>query len=277
MPSLSDHKSQQYRKLLLLGSAKVGKTTSLVSLVKAGFELGIIDLDNLLDSFAAFCRHECPALMKNVDARTVRDKMKMTQTGPMIDGPAKAFPDAIKMIDRWKYDDVDWGVPGNWGANRILVIDSLSRFCDAAYDWAEMLTPKGKSGMYDDRAVYRMAQEGVEKVLATITSPTFETNVIVICHGMYLDEDGKTKIFPQGVGQKLSPKIPQYFPAYVRYTNDGGKRRIQLKSTPLIDLANPDPFTLTEDSLPAETGLATIFGRKVETTPSTQPKQLKRA
>ena len=35
------------------------------------------------------------------------------------------------------------------------------------------------------------------------------TNVIVIAHGTYLDlPDGTKKIFPQGVGQKLSPKIP---------------------------------------------------------------------
>lgn len=274
MPSLSDHKSLQYRKLLLLGDAKVGKTTSLVSLVKAGFRIGILDMDNLLDSFVAFCRRDCPTLLDNVDVRTLRDKMKMTPSGPLLDGPAKAFPDAIKMIDKWKYDEVDWGVPGNWGPDHILVLDSLSRFCDAAYDWAEMLTPKGKSGQYDARAVYGSAQDAVEKVLATITSPNFETNVIVICHGQYMElEDGKTKIFPQGVGQKLSPKIPQYFPAYVRYTNDNGKRRIQLKSTPLIDLANPDPFTITEDSLDVS-DLAKLFG-KVSTASNIKP--LKRA
>ena len=35
---------------------------------------------------------------------------------------------------------------------------------------------------------------------------SFATNLIVIAHGTYMDlPDGTTKIFPQGVGQKLSP------------------------------------------------------------------------
>jgi hypothetical protein len=259
MPTLAMHQSKSFRKLLLLGDAKVGKTTSLVSLVAAVFKLRILDMDNLLDPLAAFVQKECPANAGNVEYRTLRDRRKMTDAGPIIEGVPKAFPSAIKMIDRWKYNDVDLGIPGNWGAEHILIIDSLSRFCDAAYDWCETMTPRGKAGMYDARAVYGNAQDAVENVISTITSDSFETNVIVICHGLYMElEDGTTKIFPQGVGQKLSPKIPQYFPTYVRYRNQGGKRTIQLKSDPLIDLANPDPFKIP-DSLPADTGLATIF------------------
>jgi hypothetical protein len=70
--------------------------------------------------------------------------------------------------------------------------------------------------------------------------------------------DGTKKIFPQGVGKALSPKIPQYFPTYVRYKNIAGKRTIQLKSDAMIDLANGIP-TGVPDSLPVETGLATYF------------------
>lgn len=259
MTSLAAHKAKTYRKLLLLGDAKVGKTTSLVSLVSAGFKLRILDMDNLLDSFAAFVRKECPDKADNVDFRTIRDVRKMTNAGPVIVGVPKAFPAAIKMLDSWKYDDIDLGIPGNWGHDSILVLDSLSRFCDAAYDWCEAMVPKGKDGKFDGRAVYGNAQDAVENVLATLTSDAFETNVIVICHGLYQErDDGTTKIFPQGVGQKLSPKIPQYFPAFVRYINKGGKRTIELKSSPMIDLANPEPFNLPE-TLPMETGLAAIF------------------
>jgi hypothetical protein len=70
--------------------------------------------------------------------------------------------------------------------------------------------------------------------------------------------DGSTKIFPQGVGQKLSPKIPQYFPSYVRYKHKNNKRTIQLDSDMMIDLANTRPSHL-HGELPIETGLATIF------------------
>ena len=109
------------------------------------------------------------------------------------------------------------------------------------------------------RAVYGDAQDAVEMLLATLTSKTFQTNVIVIAHITYQDQaDGTTKGFPQGVGQKLSPKIPQYFPSAVLYTNKSGKRTIQTNSTPLIDLANPAPFKM-EKSYSIESGLADFF------------------
>lgn len=273
MPSLANHQSTNLVKLLALGDAKAGKTTSLVSLVEAGYKLRIIDMDNLLDSLAFFIKQKCPDKIENVEYRTLRDKRKMTPLGPVIDGAAKAFPEAIKMLDRWKFKDddgteVDHGVPADWGPEYILVLDSLSRFCDAAYDFREPLTPRGKSGEYDARATYGDAQDAVENTLATLTGKNFKTNVIVICHGQYMDQpDGTTKIFPQGVGKALSPKIPQYFPTYVRYKNTGGKRTIQLKSDVNIDLAAPRPDL--PDSLPAETGLATIFEKLREMPPET--------
>lgn len=279
MPTLDAHQSNEYVKLLLLGHAKSGKTTSLVSLAEAGYKLRILDLDNLLAPLTAAIRERCPDKLRNVEYRTIRDIRKMTDAGPTIQGVPKAFPTAIKMIDRWKYDDTDLGIPGNWGPECILVIDSLSRFCDAAYDWCEALIPRGKSGDFDGRAVYGNAQDAVENVLSTITGDAFETNVIVLCHGVYQEEDkGVIKIFPQGVGQKLSPKIPQYFPNYIRYKNLGGKRTIQLKSDPMIDLATPK--SVQDETLPLETGLATLFEKLRGTAPAiaTQPKpNLKRA
>lgn len=264
MTSLANHHSQAFVKLLLLGDSKSGKTTSLVDLVDAGYLLRVLDLDNLLDPLVAAIRARCPDKLGNVEFRTIRDERTMTDTGPVIQGMPKAFTTAIKMLDKWAYteDDgtkVDLGQPWKWGDKCILVIDSLSRLCDSAYDWREPLAPKGKSGEYDRRSVYKDAQDVVEDTLAEITSKAYETNVIVICHGVYQNlPDGTTKIFPQGVGQKLSPKIPQYFPSYIRYKNQGGIRTIQLKSDMMIDLANPDP-TQIPDTLPMDGGLGKFF------------------
>lgn len=276
MPSPKNHKSSNYVKLLLLGDAKAGKTGSLVSLVKAGYKLRILDFDNLLDFFILRLQEVCPDKIDNVDIRTLRDKRKMTPSGPMIDGPPKAFINGTMMLDNWKYKDgeteINFGKPANWGPDCILVIDSLSRLCDAAYDWREPLTPKGaKTGEADARATYGDAQDAVESMLAGLTSDAFETNVIVICHGTYMDlPDGTKKIFPQGVGQKLSPKIPQYFPSYIRYKNIGGKRTIQLESDPLIDLANPKPSAIPK-SLNVDTGLAEFFAALQEPPKSAEP------
>ncbi len=195
-----------------------------------------------------------------MEYRTLRDKYKTGPLGVTLDGPAKAFVDAMKMLDLWKYDETDLGKPKEWGPNYILVIDSLSRLCDAAYDFHDMIIKPGKSGEKDGRAVYGQAQDAVEMVLANLTSATFETNVIVICHGQYMEQpDGTSKIFPQGVGQKLSPKIPQYFPVYVRLKKSGEKRVLQLESDVMIDLAMPKLKAFDTKTLDVDTGLAQIF------------------
>jgi hypothetical protein len=264
LPSLANHQSNDFTKLLLIGEAMSGKTGSLVSLVKAGYKLRIQDYDNKLDVLKYYVQHECPDLIGNIEYVSLRDKRKTTAIGSMIDGKPKAFIEGMKLLDNWKYtnDDgteVDLGKPNDWGPDCILVIDSLSRLCDAAFDFREPLVPVGKSGERDMRAVYGDAQDAVEMLLATLTSKTFATNVIVIAHISYQEMgDGTTKGFPQGVGQKLSPKIPQYFPSAVLFTNKAGRRAIQTNSTPLIDLANPAPFKM-EKSYPIETGLADFF------------------
>lgn len=264
MPSLNHHQSQDFVKLLLIGDAKTGKTGSLISLVKAGYKLRILDLDNLLDILRYVGEKECPELLENIEYVTVRDKFKATGEGTVIDGAPKAYVAAIKLIDQWKYKaedgaDIDLGKPSSWGSDCVLVIDSLSRLCDACYDWRVPLTPTGKGGLFDGRAVYGDAQDAILNLLSALTSPGFRTNVIVIAHVQYLEQpDGTTKGFPQGVGQKLSPKIPQFFPSVVLYTRKGDRRTLQTNSTPVMDLANPKPFEMA-NSYPIESGLADFF------------------
>lgn len=278
MPSLSNHQSNDYTKLLLIGDSKSGKTGSLVSLVKAGYKLRILDLDNLLDVLKYMIQKECPELISNVEFRTLRDKRKAGSQGSVIDGAPKAWINMVKMLSNWKYTEdgveTDLGNPGEWGSDCILVVDSLSRLCDAAYDFHESIIPVGKSGDYDLRAVYGNAQADVENLVSMLTSPAMKTNLIVIAHVTYQEQPDKTtKGFPQGVGQKLSPKIPQYFPSVVLYTNKGGKRTIQTNSTPMMDLANPKPFEM-QPSYPIETGLAQFFEVLREVPKTEKPKSL---
>ena len=270
MPTLDQHQSNLLAKVLVIGDSKAGKTGGLISLLKAGYRLFILDMDNLLDILKALAMKECPELIKNVEYRTLRDERVWTPDGPKVTAP-KAYAAAVRMMQHWKYDDVDYGKPAEWGPNCIFVLDSLSRLCDAAYDFRVPLTPVGKTGQYDARAVYGDAQDAVENNIANLTSDGFATNVIVIGHVTYQTmPDGTVKGFPQGVGQKLSPKIPQYFPTVVLFEKEGGKRIIRTNSTPLIDLANPKPFEMG-NKYPIETGMAEIFevltGRKHVTQP----------
>lgn len=259
MPSLSDHQSNDFVKVLLVGQSMSGKTGALVSLVKAGYKLRIIDTDNKLAILKYIILHECPDKINNVESILVRDKYKPTVGGTMIDGKPKAWIQALNLCNEWKDGEINHGHPATWGPDYILIIDSLSRLCDACFAFHEVIIPRGKSGDFDGRAVYGNAQKDMEKFLASLTSDSMATNVVVTAHVSYQDQpDGTTKGFPQGIGQKLSPIIPQYFPSAVLFTNKNGKRTIQTNSVPLMDLANPAPFAMAP-SYPIETGLADFF------------------
>ncbi len=261
MPTLDNHQSNEYTKMLLMGDSGSGKTGALTSLVAAGYKLFILDMDNGLETLKQFVRKECPDKITNVEFRTLRDVYKSTAGGPVISGSPKAFVAALKMLDHWRYDDIDFGSPSDFGPECIVVVDSLTFLSDAAYDWAEPLVPAGKkSGERDNRAVYGMAQDATEKVLATLTGEAFKTNVIVISHVKYIErDDGKTKGYPTSVGKALSPEIPRYFNSVALCeTSPGGKRTIQTTATGMIDLKNPKPFEMLP-KYDLEDGLAKFF------------------
>jgi hypothetical protein len=259
LSSLANHQSNEFTKILLEGDSKSGKTGSLASLVLAGYKLRILDYDNGLDVLKQFVERERPALLANVEFRTLRDRRKATPAGSVIDGVPKAFVDGLKLLDRWKYGDVDLGPPGSWGPEAILIVDSLTFMSDAAYDFREPLVPRGRDGKYDNRAVYKDAQDAIENVLGLLTSESFATNVIVISHIKYIENpDGTKKGYPNSVGSALSPLIPRYWNNIFRYKNSGGKRVIETVSSAMFDLANAKPFTMPKE-VPIETGLADIF------------------
>lgn len=269
MPSLANHQSNDFTKLLLEGDSGSGKTGALASLVGGGFKLRVLDMDNGLDPLKTFILKDNPELIGNVEFRTMRDNYTAGASGPIVSKP-KAFVEAIKMLDKWKYDDTDLGNPGEWGPDCILVVDSLTFLSDAAFDWAKGMSPTAK----DPRQWYGAAQEAIEGVLGLLTSPNFKTNVIVISHIKYVDNpDGSRKGYPTSVGSALSPVIPRYFNSVALcQTSGAGKRTIQTTATAMIDLKNPRPFDMAK-SYPIETGLAEFFGvlratPKIDTKPA---------
>jgi len=252
MPSLDTLVQSTVAKLLLIGDSGTGKTGSLASLVKAGYDLFLLDYDNGWESLAAAIGRTCPERLGSVQVMTLRDKFKTTPNGPVIDGMPKAFAAGMKLLDKWE----EFGPPSKWGPTRVLVLDSLTFFCDAAFAWAESMNPTAK----DRRQIYGTAQGVVEQVLQLLTGYEFNTNVIVTAHVRYFDlPDGTKRGYPVSIGQALSPTIPRYFNSYAAcVTQPGGKRTIQTASTTMIDLKNPKSFDMAK-SLPIETGLATFF------------------
>ncbi len=259
MPSLADHQSNSFVKLLLTGDSGSGKSGALASLVCAGYKLRILDMDNGLDPLKTYVERDCPQNLGNVEFRTLRDSYKTTAAGPIVDRP-RAFVEAMKMLDNWKYinDDgtgTDLSKPSLWGPDCICVLDSLSFFSDAAFDWAQSMNPGAK----DPRQWFYSAQQAVESALALLTSASFATNVIVTAHVRYsTGDDGITKGYPNAVGSALGPTIPRYFNHWAQCLNKAGKRTIQTAATAMFDLKNTKPFTM-DKSYDLSDGLAKFF------------------
>lgn len=250
MPSLDQHQSQSFVKLLYIGHSGVGKTGSLVSLLKAGYRLRFLDMDNGLTALRKFAERECPDKLKNVDFETLRDKPKMGPLGPVVVQP-KAYVGATRLLEKWT-DGTD---PAEWGPDTVLVLDSLTAFGMAAFEWARGMNPSGK----DPRQWYFAAQQSLEATIGLLTSEAFHCNVIVITHiGFQELQEGMVKGFPTAIGTALGAKIPRYFDTLVSAEVRGKSRVIKTTPTSLLDLKNPAPFTM-KDELPLETGMATIF------------------
>ena len=252
---ITDRTEPKYIKLLYIGDSGSGKTGSLVSLLQAGYTLRILDMDNGLDALQYFTRKANPALLENIDVLTYRDKYVADPVrGLRVSGRAKAYTQALSALTKWD----DESVPAEWGADTILVLDSLTAFGRAAFNWAQGMNPTVKDG----RQWYGTAQESVRKVLELLTDDDFRCNVIVCSHIQTLtDEHGSiTGTQINAIGKALGPDIPKFFNTLIgamsRGSGDNVKRTIQTAPTNTIDYKLPAEL---EKTLPLETGLATVF------------------
>jgi len=249
MPTLDEHQSSDYTKLIYIGDSSTGKTGSLVSLLEAGYKFKILDMDNGLDSLINYAKKQCSDKLRNVEYETYRDIYKSTRAGPIIKGSPKAFTDALDKLTEWgQIED----------PQTIFVLDSLSAFGRAAFEWSKGMNPTAKDG----RNWYFTAQQAVESVLAMITGAEFKMNVIVISHVSYKEvTEGSHKGHVNAIGSALGPVIPRYFNTLILAETSGAgkntRRKIKTMPTGIIDLKIPNPEI--EAELPLETGLATIF------------------
>lgn len=249
MPSLDEHQSDQFTKLVYIGDSSAGKTGSLVSLLADGYKFQVLDMDNGLDSLKHYARTECPDKLKNVEYETIRDTYIMSPGGPILKGGAKAFPAALNQLTKWTADE---------DPQMIVVVDSLSAYGKAAFEWAKYMNPQAK----DPRQWFYTAQKAVEDTIALLTGEGVRKNVIIISHVNYNEAaDGSRKGYVNAIGSALGPIIARYFNTLVLAESSGSgknvKRKIKTVPTGVIDLKTPNPTIEVE--LPLETGLSTLF------------------
>jgi hypothetical protein len=248
LPTLDHHQSDSYTKLIYIGDSSTGKTGSLVSLLAAGYKFKILDMDNGLETLKMYARI-AGADLSLVEFETFRDQYRSTSAGPLIKGQPRAFTDALAKMTEWSEIE---------DAKTIFVLDSLSAYGRAAFEWAKGMNPGAK----DPRQWYFAAQGAVESTIALLTGENFRMNVILISHINYKDiSEGITKGHVNAIGSALGPIIPRYFNTLLLAESIGAgknvKRRIKTLPTGIIDLKIPSPEA--EAEYPLESGLASIF------------------
>lgn len=253
MPTLEAPNAATIVKALLIGDSGTGKTGACASLVRDGYKLRIWDYDNKIAGgiLPILIKRDAPDKLQNVQFEPLRDNLKSSGLGPVLDGVPQAFTRGLALLDKWS----DGTIPKTWGPDTILVIDSLTRMADAAYNWAKGMNPSAK----DPRQWFYSAQQVVEGTLSMLTNDSFKVNVLVIAHVSWVDRpDGTMKGYPASIGKALGPDIPTYFENMALCQTMAGKRTIQTVPTALVDLKNPAAFRMAPQ-LPIETGLADFF------------------
>lgn len=250
---LSDLPASKFVKLGYIGDSGTGKSGSLVSLVKAGYNLKILDFDNGLPVLREYVLRECPDNIDLVDAITIRDQITPGNQGAVV--TPRAYIEGLKYMTKWD----DGSIPAQFGENGVVVIDTLTTVGKSAYEWAKGQAPGAK----DPRQWYFAAQQSVENFVAMLMAEQFHANVIVIAHVNYKElADGSTKGYMTSIGSALGPVLPRYFNTLIQAETIGqGRaaiRQIRTISSPMVDLKTPAPFRV-KDTYPLGTGLAELF------------------
>lgn len=270
MGKFADQSSTEFVKGLILGDGGSGKTSALIALIEAGYNLYIYDFDNLLIPLKKLIQARCPERMGQVFVQTFTDKLKGVDMPAMMvgnslkimpnnDGTPKAYSNAMKQLTHWKDGDEDFGDPGTWGTNSIVVIDSLTSCATAAFRYVQAMNPGAK----EPQTYYFAAQNLVMNLISLLCSESMAVHVLVLAHINYeKDSDGNLlKGFPKSIGSALNTVIATSFNTclLVQSVGNSGKRELKTRSTGLIELKNPAVFQDLPDRLPAETGLAEYF------------------
>lgn len=244
-----------FQRILYVGDSGTGKTGSLARLLRS-HRLRFIDFDNGTAIIRAVAKHEGIELAPGqLEVVSLRDSGKRNPRNPIQVMKPTAAVEMAKVLEKWPTDD---STPADWGEDTILVVDSLTRWGDAAFNWAVSMDPTSN----EPRRWYSQAQQMIKSMLSLMTSSAFGAHVIVVSHVQYaeFDNTGKEvrKAGPTAVGNALAAAIPSFFADYWLARLKGSRRVICTKPIDGLALKSAQPFGLDAE-YPIATGVETIW------------------
>lgn len=272
--------------MLVIGESGAGKTGALASLLSAGYNVRIVDLDNGAEAILDLVSNEKSKYDKGSASRlsyvTMTEPMRQIQ-GRIVPAKATVWQNTVGLIEKWTVTDqmiadgkagvkpCELGSIATWGPNDVLVLDTLSTLGTAAMNFGLQL--QGELGKIRTQNEWRRdigaAQGLLDTFLQLIFDANIRCNVIVNTHIVYAKEDGTLPQaedmdkrlfgFPSAIGRALSPKIPKYFNHLLLVKRDGNMRRIYTQAPQAnINLKSGAPLRVAPQ-YPIETGLAEYF------------------
>lgn len=265
MPTLDKHHSSKIVKMLLMGNQGAGKTGAYAMLAAAGYRVIVADFDNGLDTAANFLPD---AAKPNLHYKVFRnDKTGINGGKLLIKGLATDFTGFRASMDRWVDKDEsgkiieDLGAIESWDEKTVFVIDSLTNMSKAAGRYAnQSLNQPMDESSWD---VYFAAQNYIQEVLETITSPRVKCNIVVTAH-VRVEEDDTTKIkeaYPITYGKALNPIVGTYFNVVLEAVQANmGKRIVRTQTRGLVKIKIPlPPSVQTKPEYPIEVAIPELF------------------
>lgn len=262
MATLNEYIPGASIKALICADSGSGKTGSLASLVKAGYNLRILDYDNGVGILAGVLKREPNAaeLLSRVDAVPLSDPMDKNKPKAAV-----AWTKTNELLDG-KLDWKPYGPIETWTSSDILVVDSLTLCSRAIFNHTMALAgrlgakPGQKQGGVEIQH-WGQAMDEQEAFLATLYDDSIKCHVLVLSHILIFETDDGTRGYPAALGSKLPAKVPRYFNNLWTYkllgSGPGLKREIHTRGNSLI--AGKAESLDLPPTLPIETGLATIF------------------
>lgn len=266
MPSLSEYSSQKSIKMLMVGDTGKGKTGALASLAELGFKIRILDYDNGVGILASLLKGK--TALSNITYESCLDSFISSGGKILPKGMPTAFSRGLALLTKWSpRDGVDLGPVSSWDKNSILVIDSLSHLSNSALVF--VLAMNGRSGEHPYQSDWGQAMDMVEGVLKLLYSDQIKCHVIVNAHITYvggtLNDKTKqiegAKPYPNTLGQKLPPKVGQYFNTMLQADTVGTGSTLKriIRTYPDGELGIKSEVLGLPKTLPLESGLADFF------------------
>jgi len=272
-------------RILLVGYPGAGKTGSLACLLNAGFKMRVLAYDKMAN-MAPLIMNTKPEFLPNLDIISCEDNLRYGQKFAEPDGLPEAFVKGHGALVKWVSvnpktgEKTDLGASKKWGADTVVVLDSLTSMGRAAMRKAQPLMNRTPLNTRDSDYGFAMVEQ--EAFVERLTASDNGFHVIVLAHLKIVgpkdvrkgEEDVtrilkerevdlvSTRLYPSALGKVLPPVIAGHFSTTLlmesSFDNRGrAKRMIRTLPRPELDLKVPAPDLPSE--LDISDGLLKVF------------------